>query len=214
MPDHRLGDLSMLYETGFRPGQEAAACAVVSTGLIGHVRADPGGKSYGAYQLSSTVQGGQQVLAFLKADGRAWAPSFAGTDPTRAGRFEAAWKVIAAAHAATFFAAQHDFIQRTHFAVVVAKVRLLTRVDLSRRCAAVTDVIWSMAVQHGPNGLFVYVVKPDSTVAVQAVTVAQDDGQVAVLSGGGIDEGTQVVTNGQSRLQNGTKVSVKPAQAT
>jgi hypothetical protein len=149
MPDHRLGDLSMLYETGFRPGQEASACAVVSTGLIGQGRADPGGKSYGAYQLSSTVQGGQQVLAFLKADGKAWAPSFVGIDPTRAGRFEAAWKVIAKNQAAPFFAAQHDFIERTHFAVVVAKVRLLTRIDLSTRCAAVSDVIWSMAVQHG-----------------------------------------------------------------
>ena len=54
---HRLGNLSMKYETGFKPGQEAKACGVVSTGLIGSGRADPGGKSYGAYQLSSTPQG-------------------------------------------------------------------------------------------------------------------------------------------------------------
>ncbi|WP_419815331.1 hypothetical protein [Glacieibacterium sp.] len=149
MPGHRLGDLSMRFETGFRPGQEALACAVVSTGLLGQGSADPGGRSYGAYQLSSTVQAGQQVLAFLKAEGKPWATLFAGLDPTRAGRFAAAWKVVATSEAAAFFAAQHDFIQRTHFAVVVAKVRLLTRIDLSARCPAVSDVVWSMAVQHG-----------------------------------------------------------------
>ena len=34
----------------------------------------------------------------------------------------------------------------------------------------------SVAVQHGPTGLYVYVVKPDSTVARQPVEVARDDG--------------------------------------
>ena len=42
--------------------------------------------------------------------------------------------------------------------------------------------VHSTAVQHGPDGLFVYVVKPDSTVAMQAVTVSQDDGRVAVIA--------------------------------
>ena len=146
---HRLGDLSMKYETGFAPGAEARACAVVSTGLLGHGRADPGGKSYGAYQLASTVQAGQQVLAFLRGEGARWAERFAGTDPTRPGRFEAAWHTVAAAEPERFFAAQHAFIRRTHFEVVTARVRALTRVDLAARAAAVCDVLWSMAVQHG-----------------------------------------------------------------
>ena len=146
---HRLGNLSMKYETGFRPGQEAKACGVVSTGLIGSGRADPGGKSYGAYQLSSTPQAGQQVLAFLRADGKPWADRFVGADPMRAGKFEAAWKAVAAAQAEAFFTAQHDYIKRTHFSAVVAKVRKLTRVDCSERGPGVCDVIWSMSVQHG-----------------------------------------------------------------
>ena len=146
---HRLGNLSMKYETGFRPGQEAKACGVVSTGLIGSGRADPGGKSYGAYQLSSTPQAGQQVLAFLRADGKPWADRFVGADPMRAGKFEAAWKAVAAAQAEAFFTAQHDYIKRTHFSAVVAKVRKLTRVDCSERGPGVYDVIWSMSVQHG-----------------------------------------------------------------
>jgi multidrug efflux system membrane fusion protein len=70
----------------------------------------------------------------------------------------------------------------------------------------------SLAVQRGPGGLFVYVVKPDSTVGVQPVEVAQDDGTTAVISKG-LDEGTAVVTAGQSRIQNGSKVSVTNAKA-
>ncbi len=70
----------------------------------------------------------------------------------------------------------------------------------------------STAVQHGPTGLFVYVVKPDSTVAVTPVKVTQDDGQYAVIASG-LDEGAQVVVAGQSRLQAGTKVAGTPAKA-
>jgi multidrug efflux system membrane fusion protein len=70
----------------------------------------------------------------------------------------------------------------------------------------------STAVQHGPDGLFLYVVKPDSTVAMQAVTVSQDDGRVAVIASG-LDDKAQVVTNGQSRLQNGTRVAATAAKA-
>ncbi len=70
----------------------------------------------------------------------------------------------------------------------------------------------SIAVQRSANGLFVYLLKPDSTVAVQPVEIGQDDGQYVVITKN-LDEGAQVVTNGQSRLQNGTKVSVTQPKA-
>ncbi len=70
----------------------------------------------------------------------------------------------------------------------------------------------SVAVQHGPDGLYVYVVKQDPTVAMQPVTVQQDDGVTAVIASG-LDEGAQVVTNGQSRLQNGSHVTVNQKTA-
>jgi multidrug efflux system membrane fusion protein len=65
----------------------------------------------------------------------------------------------------------------------------------------------SVAVQRGPSGLYVYAIKPDGTAGVQPVDVQQDDGQVAVISKG-LDDGVQVVTSGQSRLQNGTRVAI------
>ncbi len=70
----------------------------------------------------------------------------------------------------------------------------------------------SMAVNRGPGGLYVYLVKPDSTVAMQPVDVEQDDGQVAVIARG-LGEGAQVVTNGQSRLQVGIKVLAQQPKA-
>jgi multidrug efflux system membrane fusion protein len=63
----------------------------------------------------------------------------------------------------------------------------------------------SIAVQRGMGRLFVYAAKPDGTVAVTPVTIAQDDGQNVIIASG-LDDGAQVVVNGQSRLQNGSKV--------
>ena len=72
----------------------------------------------------------------------------------------------------------------------------------------------SNAVQRGPNGLFVYAIGPNSVVKMQPVDVQQDDGKVAVIDNG-LEDGAMVVTAGQSRLQDGTKVSVGgPADAT
>ena len=69
------------------------------------------------------------------------------------------------------------------------------------------------AVQHGPDGLFVYVVKPDSSVAHQDVSVGYQDNRIAIIAKG-LQPGEQVVLSGQSRLQEGTKVIAKPAAAT
>jgi multidrug efflux system membrane fusion protein len=68
----------------------------------------------------------------------------------------------------------------------------------------------SQAVQRGTNGLFVYRVKPDQTAAVQPIEVVQDDGTTAVV-GKGLEDGAQVVFNGQSRLQNGARVAIVQA---
>ncbi len=63
----------------------------------------------------------------------------------------------------------------------------------------------SIAVQHGPDNLYVYTVRPDSTVMRQEVMVARDDGTVAIIAKG-LSDDQVVVTEGQSRLQQGTKV--------
>lgn len=69
----------------------------------------------------------------------------------------------------------------------------------------------STAVQRGPNGMYVYVVKPDSTVAMQSVDVQQMADGTSVVDKG-LDAGTRIVTAGQYRLQPGSAVrSTDPA---
>jgi multidrug efflux system membrane fusion protein len=85
-----------------------------------------------------------------------------------------------------------------------ADVHLRLRVD----GGAVTVPV--AAVQHGPDGLYVFVVKPDDTVANQPVTIGYQDSRTAEITKG-LGGGETVVTDGQSRLQSGTKVAVKTA---
>jgi membrane fusion protein, multidrug efflux system len=68
------------------------------------------------------------------------------------------------------------------------------------------------AVQHGPNGLFVYVVNPDGTARQQTVEVSYQDGDTAVISNG-VRGGETVVLSGQSRLSPGTRVAVQASSA-
>ena len=67
------------------------------------------------------------------------------------------------------------------------------------------------AIQRGPTGLFVYVVKDDATVTATPVEIGQDDGALSVITSGLTDD-QQVVIAGQSRLMNGARVTVTPGK--
>jgi membrane fusion protein, multidrug efflux system len=69
----------------------------------------------------------------------------------------------------------------------------------------------SQAVQTSQNGSFVFVVKPDLTAESRAVTVERTFGNDSIISKG-LQAGEKVVTDGQVRLNNGTKVEIKSAQ--
>ena len=71
-------------------------------------------------------------------------------------------------------------------------------------------VVPTAAVQRGPNGPYVYIVKDDSTVTAQPIAVTQQDDKQAVI-GSGLDPGEFVVTTGFARLAEGTTVSVSDA---
>lgn len=73
-----------------------------------------------------------------------------------------------------------------------------------------STVIPSAAIQRGPQGNFVYVVKPDDTVQVQQVTIAVTQDNSSAISGG-ISPGNVVVTDGQDKLQAGSKVEPRAA---
>ena len=74
-------------------------------------------------------------------------------------------------------------------------------------------VIPAQAVQRGPDGDFVYKLQSDKTVAMQSVKVASEVGDSHVMVSTGLNEGDQVVTEGQFRLKPGSKVTaLKPGE--
>jgi membrane fusion protein, multidrug efflux system len=68
-----------------------------------------------------------------------------------------------------------------------------------------STVVPTAAIQHGPQGTFVYAVNPDKTVQDKPVTVALTQGDLTVVSDG-VNPGDTVVTDGQDKLQRGSRI--------
>lgn len=129
-----LGTLSAKYETGGRgPG-------TVSTGS-----GDPGGVSYGSYQMATKTG---TAAKFVGQDDFPWRDSFKNLQPGTPS-FTEKWKEIAAAESDRFQACQHDFIKKTHFDLLVAQTLGENGFDITTRSRALQDCVWSTAVQHG-----------------------------------------------------------------
>jgi multidrug efflux system membrane fusion protein len=78
-------------------------------------------------------------------------------------------------------------------------VRLLLRTISNAVVVPVT------ALRHGPNGDFVYVLMPDRSVALRAVTRGEASVEFVAITGG-LVAGEQVVTEGADRLKDGARV--------
>jgi membrane fusion protein, multidrug efflux system len=66
--------------------------------------------------------------------------------------------------------------------------------------------IAARALQRGPNGEYLFVIKPDMTVEIRNVEVAEVEQGLAAI-GKGLTAGEQVVVDGQYRLDQGSKVN-------
>lgn len=123
-----LGSLSAKYESGGNPG------------AIGYDKT--GGLSYGTYQLAhNNAQRFVQESPYAKA--------FAGI-PFNSQQFQQKWKEIAQKDPQGFAKAQHDYIAKTHYEPVINRLAKIG-VDPNSLSQTAKDVIWSTAVQHGPN---------------------------------------------------------------
>ena len=68
------------------------------------------------------------------------------------------------------------------------------------------------AIMTGPNGYYVYMVKPDNTVQRQNVTVDDMQEGISVVSKG-LASGDKVVLDGQYRLTPNSRVKIDPTPA-
>jgi membrane fusion protein, multidrug efflux system len=80
-------------------------------------------------------------------------------------------------------------------------IHLLVNVDKG------TVIIPIAAIQQGPDGNFVFVVKPDNTVTVRQVTEGPTQGDNVAIDDG-LSPGEEVVVEGADKLKEGSKVTI------
>ena len=62
---------------------------------------------------------------------------------------------------------------------------------------------------EGQSGNYLFVINADSTATQREITIDRAAGDVTIISQG-VKPGEQVVTDGQLRLNTGTRVQIKP----
>jgi multidrug efflux system membrane fusion protein len=68
-----------------------------------------------------------------------------------------------------------------------------------------STVLPTAAILRGPQGAFVYTVKSDNTVEARGVSISLTQGDTTVIASG-LHPGETVVTDGQDKLQTGSKI--------
>jgi len=138
-----LGRLAAKFESG----SEGIAA-------IGYDR--KGGTSYGKYQIASRVGTMDAFISYLqdKAPDLAERLNAAGPANTgsKNGKMPAEWRAIAAAQPGRFEQLQGDFILTSHFEPAMRGIADSTGLAFEKMPAALQEVLFSTAVQHGPSG--------------------------------------------------------------
>jgi membrane fusion protein, multidrug efflux system len=73
-------------------------------------------------------------------------------------------------------------------------------------------IVPASAIQRGPQGTYVYVVRNGNTAKIQTITIAQTTANSVGLSAG-LNAGDVVVVDGQDKLQDGSQISPSTAPA-
>lgn len=126
-----LGDLSSKYESNGNPG------------LISSGKGDPGGKSYGCYQLSSKAGSLQDFIR--------WADRhypWIGTTIRHSPDIDSGWRECARLDRPEFAAAQWAYIKARYYDTAAGSLAQ-AGFHAEKHSYAMRDVIWSRAVQYG-----------------------------------------------------------------
>ncbi|MBD5607471.1 MAG: hypothetical protein HDQ93_01295 [Desulfovibrio sp.] len=149
----RLGKLSAKFESG---SDGIAAIGYDSTG----------GTSYGKYQIASKVGSMKSFLAFLDNEAPDLASRLRQAGPantgSRRGGMPGEWRAIAKEQPERFEQLQEAYIHESHYKPALSAIAENTGIDTSNLSAAMREVIWSTAVQHGPAGAARIFAKADS----------------------------------------------------
>jgi multidrug efflux system membrane fusion protein len=79
------------------------------------------------------------------------------------------------------------------------------------RTLAKVNLVPAASVQRNSDAAFVYVVQPDGTVKSRDVKIVATEGEIAAVTG--VQPGEELVTDGFDKLQSGSRIVVRQAQA-
>jgi len=133
----KLGKVSGKYESGTK------GVAAISGGMGGK---DPGGISYGKYQLATKT--GTMAAFLASTEAKAFSEKFKGLQPGTP-EFNEVYRKVAAEDPVNFGQAQHDYIERTLYKPV-QDFAAKSGFDTSN--PAVAEALFSQSVQHGLGG--------------------------------------------------------------
>lgn len=149
MKEDSLGFLSQKYESDGNPG-------IISTG-----QGDYGGKSYGAWQLSSNMGAVDAFLTWLKGENYNFynrlesAHVKDGGQPKIFGEnFDNEWKAIAKESYDEFYFIQHKYTKYKYYDDLVARLKNSGGYEDRMSYFSVKNMLWSTAVQHGAYGAY------------------------------------------------------------
>lgn len=134
-PNSRIGILSEKYEVGKR------GVATISSG-----RGDPGGKSYGTWQLSSNAG---TLGAYIRSKESGQYGEQLRKYPIASADFDKAWKACAEQDPKGFEKSQYDFLYRANYLNVLSHAKGL---GIDTNSFTMQNVLWSQAIQHGLYG--------------------------------------------------------------
>jgi membrane fusion protein, multidrug efflux system len=75
-----------------------------------------------------------------------------------------------------------------------------------------STVVPTAAILRGPQGTYVYALKPDKTVEARNIAISLTQGNITTITSG-LNPGDLVVTDGQDKLQTGSKVEPRSGGA-
>jgi hypothetical protein len=137
------GSLAELRETTEVQGR--------GVGTVSSGRRDPGGASFGSFQLSTNSG---NVEAFVKSiHAVSWSADLRGLKPSDP-LFKQRWQAIAAREPEAFRRAQQEYLAQARYYPAVDFVWKETGLDLDRRSDAVREAIWSTSGHHGDAETF------------------------------------------------------------
>ncbi|MBU0700685.1 hypothetical protein KKE26_05250, partial [bacterium] len=139
-----LGTLSAKYESNGNPG------------IIANNPGDPGGKSYGAWQFNTKDKVVAKFYGWTKnKNNDIYAKlndAYIDDKNTNGTNFDAAWRKIAKENPDEFLKLQHDYTKKIYYDEAANRLVRNTGFDINKQSFALQDVLWSTAVQHGPEG--------------------------------------------------------------